>query len=267
MGLFSKQECAHCGNPANLVTRTKLADGKYICFDCSNKCPLMVRDKFLSSYTYQDYLDYIAHREENRKRLESFRAEASYFGYIHADLEKGWMIFTWEDNLKTKDRLLNENPDIFEMKDLIYSEFFYNIKDIKEGVFHGKVKADVRLVISFKNRFYPYSFNEKVLANYRHRAEITGIFSKKVSFTDNDKKSDLEYYLLSTLEENGIQVPGVLGGKLTSNFDFSPYSTYFSKLFELRKLGVYSDDELDIILGETIPSAILRHKVKSQFKR
>lgn len=98
MALFSKQSCEHCGSTAGMMTRTKLSDGKYICFDCSLKCPTFVANNFLSKWTYNDYLDYLQYREINRQRLENFNITDIYFDKIFLDKEKGWMVFSNSGN-------------------------------------------------------------------------------------------------------------------------------------------------------------------------
>ncbi len=265
MALFSKQSCDHCGDTANLLTRTKLKDGKYICSNCSKKCPGFVSDNFLQLMTYADFVDYLAHREENRKKWESFDITDVYFEHIYVDMNKGWMAFD-HNGYKTlkKEELINKNPDIFEMKDLVYYNFLYFIKDAKIGVINDKVKADVSLAIAFNNRWYPYAYNSKVLYNHKHKAKIN-LLTLKTKFTENEKKQDLEMYLLSSLVDNGVNIPVALGNKLTMNFDLSPYDTYLKKVFELKKLGVYQSEEFDGILDQITLSPILKLKIKNTY--
>lgn len=267
MALFGKQICEHCGGPAGAMTRTKLADGKYICFDCGAKCPAFITNNFMNTWTYKDFKDYLEFRELNKKRLETFEITDVYFDKIFVDMNKGWMVFSRSDNyFYDRKTMLEENPDIFDMRGLIYYDFFYNIKDVKEGIFSTKVKADVRLIIAFKNRWYPYSFNAKVLRNHRHKAEIEGFIKRRAVFTENEMKSDLEIYLLSALLNNGVNIPVDIGNKLTMNYDFTPYDEYLKKVFELKKLDVYKDDEFESVLENITPSSVLRHKLKGIYK-
>jgi len=267
MAVFSKQTCEHCGNSAGAMTRMKLADGKYLCGDCCKKIPNIINVNFLARWTYNDFLEYLKTREENKKRLESFNITDVYFDDIYVDMDKGWMVFSdYKNHFTDKESMLKENPDIFEIKDLVYYDFFYKIKDVKQGFINDKVKADVRLIIAFNSPWYPYSYNEKVLRNYKHKAQITGFVNQKVSFTDDEKKSDLECYLLSSLIENKVNIPFALGGKFTMNFDFSPYDTYLEKIFELEKLWVYKGLEFDEKLETITPSFFLRRKLKKIYK-
>ena len=265
MALLNKQVCDHCGDTANLLTRIKLKDGKYICSNCSKKCPRFVSNNFLRLMDYTDFIDYLAHREENRRRWEDFEITDIYFNNIYVDMKKGWIAFDhYGYKTLTKEELLNKNPDIFEIKDLVYYDFFYHIKDTKIGVINDKVKADVSLVIAFNNRWYPYSYNNEVLYNYKHKAKIN-LLTFNTKITENEKKQDLDLYLLSSLIDNKVNIPVSLGNKLTVNFDLSPYSVYLKKLFELKKLGVYQSEEMDVILDNVTSSPILKHKIKSTY--
>ncbi|MBQ6931163.1 MAG: hypothetical protein IJN38_03455 [Clostridia bacterium] len=268
MAIFNKQDCIHCGGSTNILTRVKLKDGKYICGKCSEVFPGSVSFHCLSNMTYKDFTDYLVHKEENRKRLETFNVTDVYFDRVYVDMEKDWVVFSNHSmEFNDRERMLNANPDIFEMKDLIYYDFFYDIKSVKEGVFKDKVKADVRLIIAFNNRWYPYSFDDKVLRNHNHDAKIKGIINRAYTFTQNDKKEDLEIYLLSALIENKIDIPVCLGGLFTMNFDFSPYDTYLRKVFQLANLGVYKDNELEQVLENITPSKVLKLKLKNTYKK
>ena len=267
MALFTKEKCVHCGKEEGAMYRTKLADGNYLCSDCVGKCSSFFSFKFLSKHTYPEYCRYIEHKEENKEKLRQFNLTASYFDKVFVDESKGWMLFDKEYPNCSQEELLDRNPEVFDVKDLEYFDFFYLVKDVKEGFLTSdKVRADVKLTVAFKNEWYPYAFSEKVLKNYKHKARISGIIGKRVDFTEHDDKSELEYYLLSSLLENGISYPGKLGGKFTFKIDLSPYATYFKKMFEMRKLGVYSSPEIYLMLDNIAPSPIVKSKIKKAFK-
>ncbi len=266
MALFSKQSCEHCGNTAGMMTRTKLADGKYICYDCGLKCPGFVTNNFLGKWTYQDFLEYLQFREINKKRLESFNINDVYFNKIFVDKEKGWLVFSHSGNeFYDKATMLQQNPDIFDMRGLVYYKFFYDIKDVKEGVMKEKVTFDTRLILAFKNRWYPYSFNDTVLKNHKVKGSSTGVIGSMVDVSLGDYETGIQAYLSKAMENNGINEPVAIGNKLTMNFDFSPYDEYLKKLFELNKLGVFKDEEFEKALKDITPSATLRHKLKSTY--
>ena len=267
MAILGKEICEHCGKSVGAISRYKIKDDKYICLDCFSKLPNTIDSSFLKKWSHKDFVDYLNSREENKKRLETFNITDIYFNDIYVDMDKGWMVFSTSKNRFTdKESMLKAEPDIFDMKDLIYYDFFYKIKNVKEGLISDKVKADVRLIIAFNSPWYPYSYNKKVLRNHKHRAQISGFINKKCNFTENEKKSDLECYLLSCLLENKVNIPVLLGGKFTMNYDFSPYDTYLKKIFELEKLMVYKPNEFDTILKSIVPSIILRFKLKNTYK-
>ena len=265
MALFKKEVCAHCGKESGMLDRVKLADKKFICWDCRSKCSDVFADNFLSHHTYEEYCAYLQHKEENYKKLEQFEMTDLYFDRIAVDMNKGWFVFYEKHPFETTEELLASNIEVFEAKDLVFYDFFYIIKDVKEGILNNKVKADVELSIAFNNKWYPYAFKGKVLKNYKHKANITGFFERKATITDNEKKSDLELYLLSIMIDNGINIPVSLGGKLTTNVDLDPYVPYLTKLFELKKLNFFDINEFSDRLNFIAPGMFVKQQIKKRF--
>lgn len=265
MALFKKVCCRHCNREVGLFDRTKLRDGNYICENCAKACSDYVNDNFLSMYSYNDYLEYIATREENRKKLNEFNITAVYFNKIFVDMDKGWFVFGDGSSITDKKSMLAKQPDVFEAKDLEFYNFYYKIKDVHDGIFFQSVDADVKLTISFKNKWYPYSFCDEILTNYSHSAEISGIIRRNVEFTDNELKSNLELYLATIAIENNV--PVLLGDENITKDNFSLYGNYFRKLFELEKVYALNALEIEDILSTLIPNPFLRSQIKRAYQR
>lgn len=268
MALFQKETCAHCGGEAGMLTRKKFADKKYVCGDCIDKCGDYYSSTRIGKInTYEEFCEYLQHKNENRQKLEQFNITDKYFDVVAVDMDKGWFIFGKEFLNCSKETLLRENPEVFEAKDLCYFNFDYVMKDVKEGVFSTKVKADVLFTIAFNNRWHPYAFFGKVLKNHNHKAEIHGFFKRNVIFTENEKKSDLDAYLTYILSENRIGWP--IWDKKYKHIDelpnFEECVPYIAKFFELKKLGIIDERNFDISMEIMAPNKTLRREIKKRF--
>ncbi len=264
MAIFNKQICTHCGKAANILTRRKLKDGQYICSECSKKCPSFFITYCLDRLTYSQYVEYLQHREENRKKLEEFNVTDVYFDRVYVDMDKGWMIFgQYGDKFRNKAEMLSKNPDIFDVSKMIYANLLYIPKDVKEGFFNDKACMDVKLVIAFDDPWYPVSFAETVMYDYRAKIEGKKMFSSDLIIELNPIHNELVTYLGSVLLENGVDIPISLGNAVTTKFDLTPYDTYLKTLFRLINMLVYSSKEEDLLLEKITPSSVLRHRIKS----
>lgn len=268
MAIFNKQFCAHCGNSANILTRSKLKDGQYICSKCSDKCPSFFVNYCLNRLTYNEFVAYLQHREENRRKLEDFNITDVYFNSVYVDMDKGWMVFNHYGNkYRNKTELLEKNPDIFDVSKMVYANLLYVPKDVKEGFFNDKACMDVKLVIAFDDPWYPVSFADTVMYDYRAKITARGVFSSNLSIELNPIHDELVTYLSSVLLENGVNIPVDLGNAVTTKFDLTPYDTYLKTLFRLIDMLVYSSKEEDLLLEHITPSSVLRHRIKNTYKK
>lgn len=267
MAMLKKEICAACGKEIGITERVRLADGKCICNTCVKKCETTFVDKFLKKHTCEDYLEYLEHRKENLEKIKQFQIDAIYFDRILVDFEHGWFVFGEKKDFTERSELLAMNPEVFEGKDLVFWDISYNIKSEKEGIFSDKVKADVMLKIAFNNKWYPYAFNDRILKNHKHRAELARtVFGKSVIETD-DEQSEFEAYLNYWMDENGVNVPHKLGKGFVFKVDLEPYATYLDKLFELRQLGVYTSFDFGQKLELISRKKIIRFQIKRRFGR
>lgn len=111
MGLFSKKECARCGNKASLLTRKKLADGDYLCGDCVDECSEELTSEDFANMTVDDVDEHIEACEENDERYENeFQTTRTFHtqmvlrnkDIVYVDDNHGWWV-----------NATRRNPDIF----------------------------------------------------------------------------------------------------------------------------------------------------------
>ena len=105
MGLFDKKYCDVCGEKIGLLGNRKLEDGN-LCKDCAKKLSPFFSERKQS--TVAEIKEQLAYREENERRLDSFRPTRT-FGEnmkVYIDEMAGTFIITRMSNWKS------ENPDI-----------------------------------------------------------------------------------------------------------------------------------------------------------
>ena len=105
MGLFDKKFCDVCGEKIGLLGNRKLEDGN-LCKDCAKKLSPFFSERKQS--TVAEIKEQLAYREENERRLDSFRPTRTYGESmkVYIDDMAGTFIVTRMSNWKS------ENPDI-----------------------------------------------------------------------------------------------------------------------------------------------------------
>ena len=105
MGLFDKKYCDVCGEKIGLLGNRKLEDGN-LCKDCAKKLSPFFSERKQS--TVAEIKEQLAYREENERRLDSFRPTRTYGESmkVYIDDMAGTFIVTRMSNWKS------ENPDI-----------------------------------------------------------------------------------------------------------------------------------------------------------
>lgn len=105
MGLFDKKYCDVCGEKIGLLGNRKLEDGN-LCKDCAKKLSPFFSERKQS--TVAEIKEQLAYREENERRLNSFRPTRTYGESmkVYIDDMAGTFIVTRMSNWKS------ENPDI-----------------------------------------------------------------------------------------------------------------------------------------------------------
>ena len=71
MGLFSKEECAFCGNKVGFFSRKKLINNEgYVCKECEKKCSALVNVSHFTKEELKAHMEYMA--KENKLYEEAF---------------------------------------------------------------------------------------------------------------------------------------------------------------------------------------------------
>lgn len=71
MGLFSKEECAFCGNKAGFFSRKKLINNEgYVCKECEKKCSSLINVSHFTKTELKEHMEYMA--KENKLYEEAF---------------------------------------------------------------------------------------------------------------------------------------------------------------------------------------------------
>ena len=176
MALFKEISCACCGGKTNLLTRTKLSDGNYICSKCASKIPAGATTN-LSHYDlngYHNLVDYTT-RVNSDLRLQ-FR-QTHYFHGICLDAEHGLFYL---DSL--------HKPVYCKLSNLSEFELSYEPEEVREGLLSDKVKGNIRLRMKVE---FPYQYKDEVLAfNVKSSCTIhNGLFKSKAVY-ENPKGMD-----------------------------------------------------------------------------
>lgn len=178
MGLFKEIHCDHCGEKTNVITRTKLKDGKYICSKCTSMVPHYIKTH-LWNYEYNDFVklrQFINYSEQTASKL--FK-ETHAFLSLHLDSEHGLFYFAPG---------LLSTPFYFQVEDVESISLEYDPDKFKEGFFSDKVTGTVKLKLKMR---HPYLDYEKELASgVKASAHLKqGVFKDKVEY-DNPKGMD-----------------------------------------------------------------------------
>ena len=145
MGLFKEISCAHCGNKAGMLSRLKLKDGNYLCWDCQKIIPDSIRDSWAAlngAENYQGLLDY--KKKSDSEYKPQFNGTFSY-GEIEIDENHGLFRIGYDDTL------------IYSFANVVDFDFGFVAETVKEGIFKDKVKGKSIGYIVLSNPFASYS--------------------------------------------------------------------------------------------------------------
>ena len=90
MGLFGPAKmCALCGGKVGLLGGHKLANGLYICGDCTDKCTPGAKYLF-ESMSPEDVKSNMALAVENKKRVKTFSVPPGSFIHATVTINRSW---------------------------------------------------------------------------------------------------------------------------------------------------------------------------------
>jgi len=175
MGLFKEIYCTECNKKTAMLTRTKLKDGHYLCYDCTSMIPSYIKDN-LDSYSLDEYHSLKEYIEHSIKVLKNKFVETQAFQGIHIDSDH--KLFYIEDFLS--------EPLYLEFKNLLEFELLFAAGEYKEGFLDEKVVGKLLMQMKVET---PYFYLEKVLTNKIKAPAKKSFFGNKVQY-ENPKGMD-----------------------------------------------------------------------------
>ena len=153
MGLFDKKYCDVCGEKIGLLGNRKLEDGN-LCKDCAKKLSPFFSERKQS--TVAEIKEQLAYREENERRLDSFRPTRT-FGEnmkVYIDDMAGTFIVTRMSNWKS------ENPDIIGLNQVTSCNL--DIEEDRDEIYYEDEEGNTR---SYTPARYEYKYEFFVVIN------------------------------------------------------------------------------------------------------
>ena len=153
MGLFDKKYCDVCGEKIGLLGNRKLEDGN-LCKDCAKKLSPFFSERKQS--TVAEIKEQLAYREENERRLDSFRPTRTYGENmkVYIDDMAGTFIVTRMSNWKS------ENPDIVGLNQVTSCNL--NIEEDRDEIYYEDEEGNTR---SYTPARYEYKYEFFVVIN------------------------------------------------------------------------------------------------------
>lgn len=151
MGLFKDIYCTKCGKKTKMLTRMKLDDGSYLCWECQNKVPSFMWKTMADRYSFEDYealLDYI---DYSQRELKPIFRETHYYYSIHMDAE---------NKLFYIGHVIDKTTPFFHMYNVEDFDLIFRVEEFKEGMTGNKVSGKVLLQVKVST---PYFYHEEIL--------------------------------------------------------------------------------------------------------
>lgn len=177
MGLFTKVNCAVCGQPANVIMRVKLRDGNFICSECSRIIPYYAYQSYLETYTLEDYFMFKEYRSFSDRELRPIFEESDSYYDLHLD--------NIQDLFYIGPRI-DKNTIFFRLQDVVNFELIFKPKEAKGGITGQKVEGDVLLQIEVRQPYF--KFEAKLAKDVKAKAKKE-LFGAKVTY-ENPKGMD-----------------------------------------------------------------------------
>lgn len=177
MGLFKEIKCTKCNNICKMLTRTKLKDGNYLCWNCTKRIPEYMMDSIRNSYSLDDYEQLLSYIEYSDSTLNAIFTETQCYCDIHLDSEHG-LLFIGNPYSDTK--------IIWELHRIESFELVFSPEKYKEGMLSDAVTGKILFQIKVR---YPYFYHEKIVKNGVKAKAKTTFFKTKVEY-ENPKGMD-----------------------------------------------------------------------------
>lgn len=177
MALFTKVDCADCGNPTKPVLRTRLQDGNFVCGKCSLKVPTYIYKSFLQDYTIDMYRSFKEYKKYSDEVLRPEFEETTSYYMIHVD-ELNELFYIGAG--------IDKNTVFLEFKNLVAFDLIFKPKELRNGITGQKVEGDVLVQVAMRTPYFIYE--DKLVKDVKAKAKKE-LFGTKVAY-ENPKGMD-----------------------------------------------------------------------------
>ena len=179
MGLFKEIYCANeCGRKTNIFTRTKLADGNYVCSKCTEEIPSYILECVDGIYSLEDFRNLKKYIQKSKEEYEPIFQETHSYKDIHLDAFHGLFYFRehWTDS-----------EVYFPLSHIAEFDLSFSPNELKEGIIGDKVVGCVLLRLTIVR---PLIHIEKIVDDRAKASARTSHFGRKVDYENPKKMRD-----------------------------------------------------------------------------
>lgn len=180
MGLFKKVNCAECGKQFGGILKTKLADSRYLCSNCTDSVPPYMYKSFFDSYTLDEFRTLKQYIEYSERELRPLFSETDSYYSIHIDAV---------NELFYLGKKITEDTIFFKFSNVDNFDLDFNAKELKAGILGDKVTGDILFELSMT---LPRFDHETKLATDVKTTAKKNLFGTKITY---DSPADMsEFY-------------------------------------------------------------------------
>ena len=206
MGLFKEIYCAKCRKKTNLLFRTKLTDGNYLCYDCTSMISDYMMDSVRNCYSLDEYQNLVEYIDYSNIALRPIFQETHAYYNIHIDTEHGLFYIG---------KSVNDNTVFLRMHYIDDYKLTFTAEEIKEGTFGDKISGKVLFRIQMGHPIFYHEtildYNVKVKAkkaffDTEYQYENPKGMDEFMMFFEAAIAADLEVYRASLEDDyNGVE--------------------------------------------------------------
>lgn len=243
MGLFKEIYCAECSKKTNILTRTKLCDGNYLCSDCTLIIPSYMKKSAYKKYALDDYRNFKEYITYSNKHLRPVFHETHSFYKLHIDTEN--LIFYIGYGI-------DEETIFFDFEDVTRFDMVFCAEDYKDGLLGSRVRGKIMVELGVS---FPYFYYDDILVNNAKAKARKTFMGSKIEYGNPDGMDDFMFYFERAWREALEQAE-------EDDDDSSNYES--SSISELQQaMSLFMIDNLDEITPEKLKA--LRNKLIKTF--
>lgn len=151
MGVLNPLYCSASGHKTNLLTRTKLADGEILCYECASIIPRFMYSTVTKRYTLDDYLTLREYVDYSNTHLRPIFHETKSYYILHLDVA---------NRLFYIGQKIDSNTVFFRLRDVEQFDLIFNAQKFHSNLLGDKVTGEILLQLEMK---HPYFYCEETL--------------------------------------------------------------------------------------------------------